>query len=296
MNIRHIVKSLGLALLCIALCGCDESVRGKLSETQANELLATLAQYRILATRQEDQDGTWRVSVPPGQRELATEILKTYEMPQAVHPNMSDVFPKEGFMSSPVEERARYQYGLAQELAQTIERMEGVVLARVHVAVPNREFAKDTGDKPASASVFVKYRSDISMVGREEEIRELVTNSLGDGAPEKVSVMMMPVTPTLVSPQSRLQGGWMGLLYRDQDRSAVLLFVGLPWCIVLVWLAVKLASLEQAQALLYRLRRAKPGGAPARGSYYQAPAPATVAAGSGGSRDADPARQPPPAA
>jgi type III secretion protein J len=119
---------LALALLCALLCGCDDTVRGKLSETQANEMIATLAQYRISATRQSDPDGTWHVSVHSSQRELAAEILKTYEMPQAIHPSMSEVFPKEGFMSSPVEERARYQYGLAQELAQTIERMEGVVL------------------------------------------------------------------------------------------------------------------------------------------------------------------------
>jgi type III secretion system YscJ/HrcJ family lipoprotein len=228
-------------------------------------MIATLAQYRISATRQSDPDGTWHVSVHSSQRELAAEILKTYEMPQAIHPSMSEVFPKEGFMSSPVEERARYQYGLAQELAQTIERMEGVVLARVHVAVPNREFSKDTGAKPASASVFVKYRSDMSLAGREGEIRELVTNSLGDGVPEKVSIMMMPVTPTLVSPQSRLQAGWMGLLYRSQDRTSVLLFVGLPWCIVMLWFLCQAGQSGKSagsvvQAAAYRTRRLSRAG------------------------------------
>lgn len=275
-----------LLLVVGLLAGCEDTLRGKLTDAQSNEMLATLAQYRISATRALDNDGSWHVSVGPTQRDLAVEILKTYEMPQPSHPNMSEVFPKEGFMSSPVEERARYQFGLAQELERTIERMEGVVLARVHVAMPGREFLKDANDKPASASVFIKYRSDMSLAGREGDIRQLVMNSIGEGPADNVSVLMMPVTPMFVSPSSRLEAGWMGLLYRSKDRSNVLMLVGLPWLMVFLWLALRLAATERVRKLLQRMRRKSADDTLAGASYYRQ-------AAAGGPRSPTPATAPP---
>jgi type III secretion protein J len=49
---------------------------------------------------------------------------------------MGKVFKREGFVSSPLEERARLVHAMSQEIANTINNIDGVVTARVHLVVP----------------------------------------------------------------------------------------------------------------------------------------------------------------
>lgn len=230
---RRLIAIVALALLT----GCSDTLRSNLSEQQANEIMAMLLQHRITTTPERDRDGSWRLNVDPDRRELAIELLNAYELPGQTHTDMLQIFPKEGFMSSPVEERARYQYGLAQELEKTLTHMEGVVLARVHVTIPGREFLKDASSQPPSASIFVKYRSDMSMAGKEEDIRDLVAHSIGNIPRENVSIMMSPVTPMLANPAARIRSGWFGVHYREGNRLMVILLYSLPWLAILAWLA-----------------------------------------------------------
>ncbi|EJN02571.1 type III secretion system inner membrane ring lipoprotein SctJ [Herbaspirillum sp. YR522] len=229
-------RLLAIAAL-VLLAGCNDTLRSNLSERQANEIMAMLQQHRITATPERERDGSWRLEVAPDRRELAIELLNAYELPGQTYSDMLQIFPKEGFMSSPVEERARYQYGLAQELEKTLSHMEGVVLARVHVTIPGREFLKDASSQPASASIFVKYRSDMSMAGKEEDIRDLVAHSIGNIPHENVSIMMSPVTPKLGNPAARIRSGWFGVHYREGNWLTVTLLYSLPWLAILAWLA-----------------------------------------------------------
>jgi type III secretion protein J len=232
----HRPRSLLAIAALVLLAACNDTLRSNLSEQQANEIMAVLLQHRISVTPERHHDGTWRLNIAPAQRDLAIEILNTYELPGQTHTDMLQIFPKEGFMSSPVEERARYQYGLAQELEKTLNHMEGVVLARVHVTIPAPVFLNNASNLPPSASIFIKYRSDMSMAGKEEEIRELVAHSIGDISLEHVSILMSPVTPTFVNPAARIRSGWFGVHFREGDRLAVTLLYSLPWLAIFAWL------------------------------------------------------------
>ncbi|GAP65260.1 flagellar M-ring protein [Mizugakiibacter sediminis] len=93
------------------------------------------------------------------------------------------------FGMSDFAEKARYQQGLENDLANTIASLQSVKSARVHLALPKASaFIRDR--RPASASVVVTLypgrRLDPSQVGA---IVHLVASSVPDLDPRQVSVI-----------------------------------------------------------------------------------------------------------
>jgi type III secretion protein J len=108
------------------------------------------------------------------------------------------VFKKEGFVSSPTEERARLVYGLSQELAHTITAIDGVVDARVHLALPQNQPLADS-QTPPSASVFIKYQSGANIDAQVGKVKALVVNSVEGLKIDNVSVETFPAQPIPVA-------------------------------------------------------------------------------------------------
>ena len=81
---------------------------------------------------------------------------KRSDCPKVARATLGDTFRKEGVISTPLEERARYIYALSQELEATLSNIDGVIVARVHVVLPER-VAPGEPVQPASASVFIKH-------------------------------------------------------------------------------------------------------------------------------------------
>ncbi len=183
---------LGLLLaLPLFLAACSsQDVYGNLSEAQANELIAALSDAGISSDKKSNE-GKWAVGVSQGDFAKAVEALRAAGLPREEHDTLGKVFKKEGFTSSALEERARLNYGLSQELEKTISQIDGVVQARVHLTMPETDrMSRET--KPSAASVFVKYRSGFDVRSHTGEIKSLVTNSIEGLTYEKVSVFMVP--------------------------------------------------------------------------------------------------------
>ena len=175
-----------------ALGGCSGTeLYSRLSERQANELVAALQSAGIRSEKRGRDPATWSVEVARGDFARAVDTLRAAGLPREEFETLGQVFRKEGFVSSALEERARLIYGLSQELSNTLSTIDGVVVARVHLAVPERDPLADK-PRPASASVMVKHRPGVDMSRHIGQIKALVVNSVEGLSYDNVTVTLFP--------------------------------------------------------------------------------------------------------
>jgi type III secretion protein J len=196
----HVFRSFCFSICCLVFlssCGKD-ALYTKLSEQQANEMLAVLNSSGIDASKATEDGGTWQIQTSKDEFASALSALRAQGYPRDDFVSLGTVFKKEGFVSSPIEERARLMYGLSQELSRTLSSIDGVIFARVHLAVPESD---PLSDKPklSSASVFIKHRPDADMAKQIGQIKALVVNSV-EGLPyDNVTVMLTAAQPSIVT-------------------------------------------------------------------------------------------------
>ncbi|MGU7816489.1 type III secretion system inner membrane ring lipoprotein SctJ [Burkholderia sp. AW49-1] len=189
------LRLISAALACCVLAACGKNLYENLSEQDANEIVAALFEEGLDASKQRGGNGkNWMVTIRGSQFAGAIEVLRERGLPREKHDDLGALFRKDGFVSTPTEERVRFLYGLSQELSSTISTIDGVVVARVQIVLPNNDpLAQEV--KPSSASVFIKYRGDSSVGKIVPQIKTLVLNSVEGLAYERVSVTTVAAEP-----------------------------------------------------------------------------------------------------
>lgn len=216
------------ALLMLLLAGCGERVElhSQLSEQDANEVIAELADKRIRSVKRPDKEGV-SVLVDPDDMTRAVRALDAAGLPRRSRSSLGDIFRKEGVISTPLEERARYIYALSQELEATLSQIDGVIVARVHVVLPER-VAPGEPVQPASASVFIKHTSDLDPDSARPRVRRMVASGIpgmASAANDEVKLAVVFVPAARYREQQKLAylgpflvprddlGYWQGMLY-----------------------------------------------------------------------------------
>jgi type III secretion protein J len=189
-------------LICLALvllAGCDtQELYSKLSEREANEMVAALRAAGIGADKVA-QEGTFAVTTTRGDFPAAVSALDARGLPHEHFADLCTVFKREGFVSSPTEERARMLCALSQEIANTIADIDGVITARVHLSMPEHNPLSDK-PQPSGASVFIKHRADKDLASQVTQIKALVVNSIEGLSYDNVTVALFPADNTLPDP------------------------------------------------------------------------------------------------
>ena len=188
---RTRLKFLALPLAALLLTACNEQeLYGQLSERQANEMVAVLRSAGIEAEKQ-GKDGVFAIQTKRDDFSAAVRALAAQGYPRESYDTMGTVFKREGFVSSPLEERARLVHAMSQEISNTLASIDGVVQARVHLVMPERHPLADKAT-PSAASVFIKHRPDKDMTAQVAQIKALVVNSI-EGLPyDNVTVALFP--------------------------------------------------------------------------------------------------------
>jgi len=201
------------AVLLLVGCGDEELLHG-LEEGQANRVLVALSEQGIRGrkAREEGGDGGWMVVVGPADAGRSRRILAERELPRPRAPGFADVFGKGSLVPTPLEERALLHHALAGELSRSIEAVDGVVEARVHLSLPAADPLRPEAARPARASVLVKVRPQARdrVEGLLPGIRALVAGTSEGLEPAAVAVLVAeaPTGPAEAAPV-RSAGPWM---------------------------------------------------------------------------------------
>ena len=163
--------SLFLLSLLIFLGGCEKGqfVVNNVPEREANEMIVFLANKGIRAEKAPTAAGgpgaaatenLWNISVEESRATEAMAILNQNGLPRVRGTTLLKLFAKEGLMTSETEETVRYQAGLAEQIANMIRMIDGVIDAQVQLSIPPPETipGAEAKEKKVTASVYVKHQ------------------------------------------------------------------------------------------------------------------------------------------
>jgi type III secretion protein J len=197
-NARRAVRvALFGSLVFLAACGARVDLLSASTEAEANEVLSALLDAGMDARKTTTKAGI-AINVDGGQVARALDVLRARGLPRERFDGMGQIFRKEGLVSSPLEERARYVYALSQELTNTLSQMDGVLAARVHVVLPERGGVGEI-TTPSTAAVFIKHQAGYSLDALQPQIRRLVTHAIPGLTEDRVSIALVSAQPSSVA-------------------------------------------------------------------------------------------------
>ena len=252
-DMHALMRGLRLLLVVCAMllagCGSRVELYAAATETEANEMLAVLLDAGVRAEKNATKDGV-SISVDRAQVAQALEVLRGRGLPRESFAGMGQIFQKEGLVSSPLEEKARYIYALSQELANTFSQMDGVLVARVHVVLPERGGVGEA-TLPSTAAVFIKHQAGYNLDALKPQITRLVTHSIPGLTADRVSTVLVSAQPAQAS--AREDSGSSHVLGFEVARGSAT-----PLAVVLAALILLVIGL--AAAVGYFVWRQRAGG------------------------------------
>jgi type III secretion protein J len=183
-----------LLLLCTA--ACRDRIQHGLDERQANELQTVLVE-RGLDARKVPEAGkkpTWAIEVAEEQGSDAVRILAELGLPRPVVETGCDVFGG-GLIRSPVEEQLCRVRVLERGIEKTLQSVDGVLIARVHLMVPPPPRPGQAAT-PAKASAMLRAVPGHAARLRQsqETLRALIAGGVEGLSPETVSLLVDEAT------------------------------------------------------------------------------------------------------
>ena len=162
----------------------------KLDEQEGNEMLALLLQHDISSRKRPEKDNMVSLEVDSRRIPEAMELLRKNGYPKDKFSTFKELFDADKLIATPFEDRTRYTYGLSQELADTLSRVDGVMTARVHLVLPAEH--DEDAEVVASAAVFIKHNPNYDMEEHIPKIKSVVASGIESIEYEAVNVALFP--------------------------------------------------------------------------------------------------------
>ncbi len=191
-------------LFLLASCETNQTIVNNITEREANEIVVYLASKGIEAQKViapttgagAAPSNQYMITVATNRSVDAMSILNKVGLPRRQGTTLLELFAKSGLMSSAMEETVRYQAGLAEELKNTIRKIDGVLDADVQISFPSSTTA---GTPPApgtpqpkiTAAVYVKHQGILEDPNShiETKIKRLVSGSVNGLSFDDVAVI-----------------------------------------------------------------------------------------------------------
>lgn len=250
MTARDVLRWFCLAFTVLVLSACKVELHSNLSEDESNEMVALLISQNIDAEKGQPTKEGVPLMVESSQLAQAIQILNENGYPRDTFNDLGTIFQQQGLISSPLEERVRFIYGLSQSISETLSQIDGVITARVHVIVPEKH-PLDEKPQSSTASVFLKTRPGVNLEDKIPEIKLLVQNSVEGLAYDDVVVALFETMPSRrpTSDEPPLDE-LMGVKYTSDSAQSLMMIGGGVGVVVLLLLIGNVA-------LFMMLRKAK---------------------------------------
>lgn len=181
-------------------CASQKTIINGLEEREANEIMVLLASKKIeaykLKVKSEGAGGggvqLWDIAVDSDKATEAMAILNAYGLPRRRSQHLLELFTSGGLVPSEMQEKIRYQSGLAEQIAGTIRKIDGVLDADVQLSFPEEDPLNPKNQKGAvTASVYVKHQGVLDDPNSHlvTKIRRLVASSVQGLNFENVTVI-----------------------------------------------------------------------------------------------------------
>jgi type III secretion protein J len=170
-------------------------IAGGLDDSEANRVVVALERARVEASKELDPtaEGKWRVEVERDDLPQALVVLRDEELPRTHPQGVLDALGKGALVPSEATEHAQLIAGIAGDLERSLQGVDGVLSARVHLNVPppslGRELVPQRGNA-ASASVLLTYRGATPPLSAES-VQRLVAGGVAGLLPLDVAVVMV---------------------------------------------------------------------------------------------------------
>lgn len=187
-----------LVVAALLLAGCTVPVQQGLDETSANEVVTALERAGIGADKEPGEGSgdapTYVIKVSRSDVARAMELMHSLGLPRSVRNGIAEMYGQPSLVPSPTEERARFLKALSNDIERTLETIEGVVSARVHLVLAESDpLAADPRPRvPAQAAVLLKTRANVQLPIKELELQKLVAGSVPGLLPQAVAVVVTP--------------------------------------------------------------------------------------------------------
>ena len=179
-----------LFLLLLTGCGAQSTILHGVDEREANIIVVLLESKGIIASKTQTASvagpassgpPTFDIAVPPMQAIEAMSFLNRNGFPKRHGQSLLDIFKNTGLMSSDKEETVRYQSGLAQQIGNMLQMIDGIVDVSVQLSFPPAEVTPGTTQtQPVTAAVFIKHQGNLDdpNLQIESKVKRLVSSSV----------------------------------------------------------------------------------------------------------------------
>ncbi len=199
---RRFLRTLSIfALVIFAGCESNRSIVNNVEERDANEIVVFLASKGINAQKVQASAGGAAAAAGPSNQfnimveaDHATEamaLLNRYGLPRIQGTNLLTLFAKSGLMSTEREETIRFNAGLAEQIRNTIRKIDGVLDADVQISFPSTENTPGAPPQKITAAVYVKHQGVLEDPNShiETKIKRLLAGSVNGLEYDNVSVI-----------------------------------------------------------------------------------------------------------
>lgn len=211
-----------VVIVALTVAACSTNILSGVDERGANDASRALERAGIAAEKVPEEAGTaggarFTLRVGRGDGARALDLLRALGLPRERRHGFSEAYAQPSLIPTPSEERARYVDALAGELERTLEEVDGVVSARVHLVLEDADALADAV-KPraaARAAVLLTTRPGRTPIANED-VQRLVAGSVAglDAGAVAVVLTSAPVAvdsgpavaavgPLRVTPSSR---------------------------------------------------------------------------------------------